>query len=480
MGESGLVHGDNGDQDGDFQPLIERLTAPLSHQATGDDGGQQRLSRVHLGNNIHSGDLVVPAGQTWEIDGAAKIEGDAMIKIEDGATLQVNGHQATSDSGGQGHQRLSRVRSQWKQTPDVLGALLLRPDSKEVEQQRLQAELDGIASAWRSASLNDLQSVFSTALLSNSEPTLLLHLVNELQSAADQVAQAAGSSAAGGFDTKTLQRMMSTAVAMAGEIDQMDFGSSTALHMAEKMQATAAEMARMTIDPTLGAALESRVSWAEGISKSVATPMAESTLMQVAEMLRRQDQTMAAQLTRAVQPLIAQTNDMQAALRVADQYRQWASTTAAASEGVLLRLRPEPPAERGLRVTQAMVLVELERRRPEPPAARLLVVHLEDEVLTAELDRRLLNDSLSPTGKRSMARLLQAYAGRGKPGPQAPLMEKKIELIEDYERMKEKEGISQAIYVAHHAGRILPVSLRSFQTYMGEVRLWRESHSSTE
>lgn len=448
MGESGLVHDDNNDLSDGFQPLIERLTAPPPHQAAGGSG-QQRLSRVHLGNNSHGGDLAVPAGQTWVIDGDVKIEDGAMLKIEDSATLQVNGHQATGGSGGQGHhQRLSQVRSRKKETPDVLGALLLRPDPIGVEQQRLQAELDGVASAWRSASLNDLQAVFATALLSNSEPVLLLHLVNELQSAADQVAQAAGNAAAGEFETKALQRMVSTAAAAAKEIDQMASVSGTALHMVEKMQATAAEIARMAIVPALGTALESRVSWAEGISKSVAIPMVESTLMQVAEMLHRQDQSMAAQLTRAVQPLIAQTNDMQAALRVVDQYRQWAGATEVATAGVLLRLRP----------------------KPEPPAERVQVVHLAPGDVLEALTLMLQNGDVAPG---DVAACLYSFSTEQRQAglypPDWPVIEIVVTLYKELGANYPNQEAFVRWLIGSAKGRALGLgsfSLRTFQRYL--------------
>ena len=91
MGESGLVHSDNGDLSDDVRPLIERLTAPLPHLAAGGDG-QQRLSRVHLGGNMHGSELIVPDGQTWAVQGDVRIGDGAVLKIEDGATLQVQGH----------------------------------------------------------------------------------------------------------------------------------------------------------------------------------------------------------------------------------------------------------------------------------------------------------------------------------------------------------------------------------------------------
>ena len=79
-----------------------------------------------------------------------------------------------------------------------------------------------------------------------------------------------------------------------------------------------------------------------------------------------------------------------------------------------------------------------------------------------------------------MFRLLQAHTGKGKPGPQEPPLETKIKLIEDYERLRDKKGITQPVYVEHYAHKICAVSLRTFQSYAKDVRLWRESHSATE
>ena len=79
-----------------------------------------------------------------------------------------------------------------------------------------------------------------------------------------------------------------------------------------------------------------------------------------------------------------------------------------------------------------------------------------------------------------MERQLQTYTSQGKRGPKEPSMETKIRLVKDFERLRDKKGISQEIYVAHHADKIKRVSVRSLQKYIKDVELWRESHDDTE
>jgi len=50
-----------------------------------------RLGLVHLGSNTHGSEAAVPAGHTWQVVGDVVIGNDAMLRIEDGATLQVHG-----------------------------------------------------------------------------------------------------------------------------------------------------------------------------------------------------------------------------------------------------------------------------------------------------------------------------------------------------------------------------------------------------
>ena len=179
---------------------------------------------------------------------------------------------------------------------------------------------------------------------------------------------------------------------------------------------------------------------------------------------------MAAQLTRAVQPLIAQTNDMKAALRVADQYRQWASTTAAASEGVLLRLRPKPPAERGLRVTQAMVLVELEPRRPEPPAERVQVVHLAPGDVLEALTLMLQNGDVAPGDVAD--RLYSFSTGQRQAGlypPEWPVIAAVVALYKEHGANLQTQQNFVSWLIDSAKGRALGLgsfSLRTFQRYL--------------
>lgn len=351
MGESGLVHGDNGDQGDpgdDFQPLIERLTAPPPHQATG--------------------------------------------------------------SGGQGaHQRLSQVQSQRKETPDVLGDLLralpeterprrLRNQSLKAARPEPNAVRDGWASAWRSLSPSDVASDLLRLIAwqpPDKAAALLADLVHPL------IVQN--------------HEMQASLIEIGSDLDVLADALSDEQEPPESLP-------------------HRRGGRSGFLNPGRVGPEPFAIGAQPAEM--RVSQVMVLVEAERVQQGIP------AEMRVSQQ-------------GALLRLRPEP----------------------EPPAGRVQVVSLQDDVLLAEIDRRLRSNSLSSETKRSMARLLQAYTGRGKPGPKEPPMETKIALVEEWERLKAKKGVSQTAYVDHHAAKIYAVSLRTFQEYCKEVRLWRKVNS---
>ena len=244
-------------------------------------------------------------------------------------------------------------------------------------------------------------------------------------------------------------------------------------YSAEYLSAWAEPIHRAIESSTLSAALAAQAA-ALGIVHQVLNPMALDMISTTMEMMREPSRQMAEMAASWAQPFGAMDVGRAALSLSRDlQMAQNALRNSGYSLGLLddtdraldrlYEQRQAPPA-----------------RRPEPPAERVQVVHLGDEVLLAELDRRLRVNSLSSEAKRSMARLLHAYTGRGKPGPQEPPMETKVKLIEDYERLRDRKRITQDAYVAHYAHKILAVSLRTFQSYIKEVRLWRESLDDTE
>ena len=133
----------------------------------------------------------------------------------------------------------------------------------------------------------------------------------------------------------------------------------------------------------------------------------------------------------------------------------------------------------GFRSLSGITRPEQRRRQPEPPA-EVQVVRLEEGVLLEEVDRRLRAGVLSDKAMRAMKRFLEAYAGKSKRGPQEPPLKTKIALVEDFERLQASKGITQPAYVAFHAHKIYHrvISLRTFQNYLSDVRIWRELDGS--
>ncbi len=64
----------------------------MAENDSANDTPGTRLGLVYLGDNTHGGEVTVPAGQTWQIKGNVRSEDGAVIKIEDDATLQVQGN----------------------------------------------------------------------------------------------------------------------------------------------------------------------------------------------------------------------------------------------------------------------------------------------------------------------------------------------------------------------------------------------------
>lgn len=486
---------------------------------------------VKIGGDLVVGNyLTVPAGQTWEIDGDVKIVGE--LRIEDGATLALTGADRAAASGQQqrritvgdavrylaggdgGHQQIV-LRAPAEGDPAQLERLRAQIEQYELETEPTDAKRQNLERLRRAAfdaeptdadrqRLERLKAAADRFAMGVSpeeaqrlraqidHPFLLSP--DEAKRAAAQFTSLMAPTALEGYAAEFMRPPHpKEAIASA---DLAAWTSPVALAMAENLRQMVEPVmlsaGRNFAEILMQAAEPAMISLAQQIQYAAEKATLKEFISQVAGMAEQNKQMMAAinglawpgqniarqmvepskqamaainSLTRPQQTTIDAMGDLDR-VRIALRNSGYSLGLLDDTDRALDRLyeqRQAPPA-----------------RRPEPPAERVQVVHLGDEVLLAELDRRLRVNSLSSEAKRSMARLLHAYTGRGKPGPQEPPMETKVKLIEDYERLRDRKRITQDAYVAHYAHKILAVSLRTFQSYIKEVRLWRESLDDTE
>ena len=424
----------------------QQSSGDVNEQDAGN-GSRQRLvmteqepGAVHLGGNVHGSDLSVPAGHTWAVQGDVHIGDGAALRIEDGATLQVGGHRQRGITMGDALRYLAGDDGGHQQRITLRAPAELEPGELE-RIKRYVLEAAPTEAEWQQ--IEQIKAAADRLPMGISPGEL-----EQIKAAADRLPM--------GISPGEQQRLLAQFDGFAGTSIQRTIQES---------QAARAE----TLKAVTAAAIEPAVMSVSDIFRSAA-------IEQVADLSAQMRSILDMPLSGVARVL---SDFGEVARGQSDVYAQMTAALRGLEDAARWQRKPDVLASvlGEYRIGGAGVPAVV-RRQPEPQ--RVQVVHMADEVLLAELDRRLREGAISPTAARSMARLLQAHTGKGKPGPQEPPLETKVKLIEDYERLRDKKGITQSIYVEHYAHKICPVSLRTFQSYAKDVRLWRESHGATE
>ena len=414
------------------------------------------------GDLVVGGDLAVPAGQTWRVNGNVKIEDGAALRIEDGATLALTGI-ATDLAAGSGQQRRritvgdavrylagsdggQQMRAQIEQYE-----LETEPtDAKRQNLERLRrAAFDAEPTDADRQRLERLKAEADRFMLVSPEEAERLRAQidhpfllspDEAKRAAAQFTSLMAPTAFEGYAAE-LMRPPEAAAIMAG-LAEYERPPRWLLQM-EEYRSSWAEAIRKAVEPAvLNVALAANAAALESMHQAL-NPMAVNMMNDAIELMREpgkqvmaamelmrepSKQAMAAinSLTWPQQTTIDAMSDLdrvRSTLRNSGYSLGLLDDTDRAIDRLHERRRapparrPEPPEERvqGLRLTQALALVEIERRQPEPEAER--------QNPYAHLDYALQKGVWRPVGV--LEKLLQygdvraciAEMLEGKPGP---------------------------------------------------------------
>ena len=393
------------------------------------------------GDLVVGGDLAVPAGQTWRVNGNVKIEDGAALRIEDGATLALTGI-ATDLAAGSGQQRRritvgdavrylaggdsgQQLRAQIEQYE-----LETEPtDAKRQNLERLRrAAFDAEPTDADRQRLERLKAEADRFMLVSPEEAerLRAQIDHPFLLSPDEAKRAAAQFTSimapiEGYAAE-LMRPPEAAAIMAG-LAEYERPPRWLLQM-EEYRSSWAEAIRKAVEPAvLNVALAANAAALESMHHAL-NPMAVNMMNDAIELMREPGKQVMAAMELMREPskqAMAAINSMAwpqqttidamsdlDRVRIALRNSGYSLGLLDDTDRAIARLyerrqapparRPEPPEERvqGLRLTQALALVEIERRQPEPEAERVQVVSLPAGDWQEALTHALTSGQASP------------------------------------------------------------------------------------
>ena len=424
----------------------QQSSGDVSDQGAAGDGSRQRLvivepepGAVHLGDNVHHGsELIVPAGHTWAVQGDVRIGDGAVLKSEDGATLQVKtppsaglvlraapASSADDRQGGQG-KRVMILRAPAELEPGELEGMrerikryLLEAEPTEAEQQQLEQIKRQVLEAEPTEAKRQQLERIKRYLLEGEPTEAEQQRLERLKAEADRFAL--GISPA---DAEWLRAQIDNPFLFSPDDARQMAAQFTSGIAPAAIQAYATELARPP-RPLLGESwTEYQSEWAESIRralepaalgmafqmqaaaseaiKQALEPTALHMMNDAVEMLRGQGKAIAESFASFSQPFdlniargalsdlqIARgaLSDLSVVQNALSEFAEAAKRQSDAERRVAGALKEAARwqsdldmATRALgayRITQAGVLVEIAPRpKPQPSAERVQVVHL--------------------------------------------------------------------------------------------------------